>query len=181
MTKMRSGQMPVADMQWQAQKIAKQAARLADQARPMTAKAASSARQGAGSAKVWATPKVSRIRSLMATGAAKSSVSVQQTVAPRVSAMLAATARKLDPPMQKTQARRWPKLIAGMTLLAAAGAAAAALQMRKSRPAASMPPPPRPPKNKTDTNDPSVKVLNPSADADFAMREAEMNGLSRSK
>src|SRR5215467_13232726 len=90
--------MPAADMQWRARKIAMQASKLADQARPLTKSAALTARRRAGTAANWARPRVGRVRAWMAVKAARGSVSVQETVAPRVAAMLAATARKLDPP-----------------------------------------------------------------------------------
>jgi hypothetical protein len=166
--------MPAADMQWRARKIAMQASRLADQARPMTKNAAKTAKQGAGSAANWAKPRVGRTRAWMAVRAARGSVSVQETVAPRVSAMLAATARRLDPP--KPRARRLPKVMAGTALLAAGAAAAAAMAMRTRQ--RTMMPPPMPPMPSRGSADQSSAVLNPSAEA---QSESEVNGLSRTR
>jgi hypothetical protein len=169
--------MPAADMQWRARKIAMQASKLADQAGPMTRKAAMTARLGAGGAAGWAKPRVGRVRAWMAVRAVRGSVSVQESVAPRVSLVLAAAARRLDPP--RPRARRWPKVFAGTALLAAGAAAATAMAMRsRSR---SMPPPvpPRPPAK--GSSDQRSQVLNPNADAERTMSDSDVNGLSRSR
>jgi len=114
----------------------------------------------------------------MAVRAARGSISVQETVAPRVSSVLAAAARTLDPP--RPQARRWPKVLAGTALLAAGAAAATAMVLRsKSR---KKPPPMsrRQPSNVSNVApDQRSKVLNPSAEADRAM--ADTNGMSRTR
>ncbi len=158
--------MPAADMQWRARKIAMQASRLADRAGPMSRKAAIGA---AG----WAKPKVGRFRAWMAVRAVRSGVSMQENVAPRISAVLAATARRLDPPAP--QARRWPKVFAGTALLAAGAAAATALAMRRrSRQAL---PPLAQRRSPRTAEDQRSKVLNQNADAERAMAEA--NSVSR--
>ena len=147
------------------------ASKLADQARPMTKKATITA---AG----WTKPRVGRVRAWMAVRAARGSVSVQETVAPRVSSVLAGVARRLDPP--RTQSRRWPKVLAGTALLAAGAAAATAMAMRSK--ARKKPPPMsrRPPSNVSNVApDQRSKVLNPSAEADRAM--ADTNGMSRTR
>ncbi|HEX9034182.1 MAG TPA: hypothetical protein VF834_20255 [Streptosporangiaceae bacterium] len=168
--------MPTADMQRRAQKLAMQASRLADQAGPMTRKAKTTARQGAGSAANWARPRVGHARTWLAVRAARGSVSVQDSIAPRISSMLAATARRLDPPRQSAQ-RRWPKLMAGTALLAAGAAAAMAMAMRGRQRSVPPPMPPRPPAR---GGQPST-VLNPSAEAERAGQESEVNGLSRTR
>lgn len=68
---------------------------------------------------MWAAPRVER------TGNA-----LQERVAPKVSAMLAATARRMDPapPIRR---RRWPKIVAGILVLAAGSAAAAVVRGRR--------------------------------------------------
>lgn len=144
------------------------AGKLADQARPATKKATMTA---AG----WAKPRVGRVRAWMAVRAARGSISVQETVAPRVSSMLAATARRLDPP--RPQARRWPKVLAGTALLAAGAAAATAMALR-SRSRKKPPPMSHRQPNKV-APDQRSKVLNPSAEAERAM--AETNGMSRTR
>lgn len=158
-----------ADMQRRARKIALQAATLADQARPATKKAASTARQGAGGAANWARPQVGRARAWMAVRAARGSVSVQERLAPRVSAMLASTARKLDPP--KPRARRMPRIMAGVALLAAGAAAAAAMAMRNKQGAAAMPL-----RTAKRAGQPATVLSQ-----DDRMSDSEVNGLSRTR
>jgi len=137
-------------MQWRARKIATQASKLADQAGPMTKNAARNARHRAGTAADWAKPRVGRVRAWMAVRAARGSVSVQETVAPRLSAMLAA------------------------------GAAAAAAMAIRNRQRTMLPPmPPRP--SSGGTAEQPATVLNPSAEAEHSRREAEVNGLSRTR
>jgi hypothetical protein len=158
-----------------------QAAKLADQAGPVTAKAAGSARRGAmrgaGGAPSWAGPRVGRARAWMAVRAARGSVSVQETVAPKVGAMLAATARRLDPPKQRS--RRWPKLLASTAILAAGGAAATAMILRTRRRGLGTMIAPKPPV--MDTADQAVKVFSQNAEAERERTEAELNGLTRSR
>lgn len=175
-TTKKQSAMSAADMQWRAKKIAVQASKLADQAAPATKKFAVTARRGAGGAADWARPRVGRVRAWMAVRAARGSVSVQERVAPRVSSMLAGVARKLDPP--KGHQRRWPKLFAGLALLAAGGAAAASMAMRSRRGTAT-PMPPRTPAQGSAAQ--SSTVLNPSAEAERAKAESEVNGLSRTR
>lgn len=163
--------MPAADMQWRARKIALQASKLAEQAGPMTKKAAASARYGAGEAANWARPRVGRMRAWMAARAARGSVAVQETVGPKVSSMLAATARRLDPP--RPRSRRWPKLVAGTALLAAGAAVATIAARSRPRRLPTKPPGQAPPGNSG--------VLNPSAEAERARAQADVNGLSRTR
>lgn len=170
--------MPAADMQWRARKLAIQASKLADQAGPMTRKAATTARQSAGGAASWARPRVGRLRAWMAVRAAHGSVAVQENFAPRVSAMLAATARRLDPPKQRSS-RRWPKVLAGTALLAAGAAAATALALRRRPAGLGMPVPARP--SARSGAEPVSSVVSPSTDAERAKKEAEVNGLSRTR
>jgi len=169
--------MPAADVQRRATKIAMQASKLADQARPITMNAAMSAKRQAGSAAEWAGPKVVTIRTWMAVRAARGSVSVQESMAPKVAAMLEATARRLDPP--KPRSRRMPKILAGAALLAAGCAAAAAMAMR-NREALMQPPPapPRPAAASRGTGEQPSTVMDQSAEAERASSRSDVNGLS---
>jgi hypothetical protein len=153
-----------------------QASRLADQASPMTKRAALTARNGAGSAAIWARPRVGRLRAWMAVRAVRSSVAMQETVAPRLSAVLTAMARQLDPP--RPRSRRWPKVLAGTALLAAGAAAATALVLRRRTTNMTLPPPVRPPARSS--AEPASAVLSQS-DAERARSETEVNGLSRTR
>lgn len=170
-TAQKQSAMPAADMQWRARKIAMHASKLTDQARPMTKKATITA---AG----WARPRVGRVRAWMAVRAARGSISVQETVAPRVSSVLAGVARRLDPP--RPQSRRWPKVLAGTALLAAGAAAATAMTIRRRARQKPAPMSRRPPSNVSNVApDQRSKVLNPSAEAERAM--AEPNGMTRTR
>jgi hypothetical protein len=174
MTKNKSA-MPAADMQWRARKIAMQASKLADQAGPATKKVAVTARQQAGGAANWAKPRVGRVRAWMAVRASRGSMSVQDSLAPKVSAMLATAARKLDPP--KPKSRRLPKVFAGTALLAAGAAAATAMAIRNRQRA--MPPPVPKPANRA-AGQPS-SALNGGPNADRSKAETGANGMSRTR
>jgi ferric-dicitrate binding protein FerR (iron transport regulator) len=139
----------------------------------MTRQATMTARRTADDAATWARPKVDGARAWMAVRAARGSVAVQDRVAPRVSAMLDATARRLDPPRPKS--RRWLKLLAGAALLAAGAAAAAAVAFR-GRPNTRMTPPPG---ASAPTGRDQSSVLNPSAEAERPNAESDVNSLSR--
>jgi hypothetical protein len=169
--------MPTADMQWRARRIALRAAKLADQAAPLSRRAARTAKSGAGSAAIWAKPRVGRVRAWMAVRAARSSVSVQENIGPKISSVLAATARRLDPP--RPQSRRWPKVLAGTALLAAGAAAAAAMAMRKRSQATPRPVPPRKPASSNGGQ--RTTVLNPNVQTQRPKSESEVNGLSRTR
>jgi hypothetical protein len=173
--------MPAADMQWRARKIAAHASKLADQAAPKTKRATKMARRRASTAATWAKPHIGRARAWMAVRAARGSTSMQETVAPRISAMLTVAARKLEPP--RRQSRRWPRVLAGTALLAAAAAAATAMTMRKNaRMMRSMSSPAMPQETSSRTAaEPQSSTLNPKAEAQRAKRETEVNGLSRTR
>jgi hypothetical protein len=91
--------------------------------------------------------------------------------------MLAATARRLDPPAPAR--RRWPKVLAGTALLAAGAAAAGAMAMRNRARATPPPMPARQPSNGSSAHRPSV--VNPTTGAQRPMSEPEVNGLSRTR
>ena len=99
---------------------------------------------------------------------------MQESVAPRVSSILAAVARRLDPP--RPQARRWPKVLAGTALLAAGAAAATAMAMRTRKRPSPTPLSRQPPRGAPDQRS---KVLNPNTEAERAM--ADSNGVPRSR
>ena len=167
-----------ADMQRQAKKIAIQASKLADEARPMTAGAAKAARERADIAAEWAKPRIGEARVWLAAKAADGSVSVEKKLAPRVAEMLALAAMKLDPPKRS---RRLPMLVAGITLLAAGAAAATAMAMRNRSGTTDAMPPPMPAKPSSTSTAESSAVLNPSAEGEHTGTDAEVDGLSRTK
>jgi hypothetical protein len=98
------------------------ARRATKQVTPLAKGARRTAKQRVYRARIWAAPRVER------TGHA-----VAERIAPRVSAMLVATARRMEPARPKPR-RRWTKALAGIVLLGAASAAIAALRSRR-RPA----------------------------------------------
>jgi hypothetical protein len=95
------------------------ARRATKQVTPLARSARLTAKRGVYGARVWAAPRVER------TGNA-----LQDRVAPKVSAMLVATARRMEP-AQPIRRRRWPKIMAGILMLAVGSAAAAVLRSRR--------------------------------------------------
>lgn len=96
-----------------------QARRAATQATPLARSARETAQQSVHDARVWAAPRVER-----------SGHAVVERVAPKISDMLVATARRLEPatPIRR---RRWPKALAGMVMLGVGTAVAAVLRSRR--------------------------------------------------
>jgi hypothetical protein len=107
------------------------------QAVPMAKSVGATARQGADAIAVWAAPRVDSARAWAAPRLERTGVAVRETIAPRVSDALVDAAHRLD---TSRRARRWPKLLAGMAMLAAAISAAAALMLRRRPEPAPEPP-----------------------------------------
>jgi hypothetical protein len=78
------------------------------------------ARQGMHTARVWAAPRLDQL------GRA-----IQESVAPRMAASLAATARRIEPTSPRR--RRWPMLAAGIVMIAGGSMAAAFLLSRRGQ------------------------------------------------
>jgi len=89
----------------------------AARARPLARSTGAAARRQLLRGRAWAAPQVER-----------SSKVLQDTVAPKVSALLSSAARKLDPTQPRQ--RRWRKPASVATLTAAGGAAAAFIRNR---------------------------------------------------
>jgi hypothetical protein len=96
----------------------RQAHRAATQATPLARSARETAQQSVHDARVWAAPRVER-----------SGHAVTERIAPKLSDMLVATARRLEP-APPTRRRRWPKALAGMVMLGVGTAVAAVLRRR---------------------------------------------------
>jgi hypothetical protein len=94
--------------------------RMAAQARPLARSTGAAAARGVRTTRAWAAPQVERAGQVL-----------QDSVAPRISALLSAAARRLEPARQPR--RLWRKLAGGSALAAAAGAVAAVVRGR-SRP-----------------------------------------------
>jgi hypothetical protein len=128
---------------------------------PLARNAQLTAGRGVYNVRVWAAPRVER------TG-----VAVQERLAPRVSSMMVATARRMEP-VQVRSRRRWPAVIAGIVML---GAAAAAGGLLRSQRAAAM--------NKSDDGTPSPAPAPPAGSATDGQEktdtaQADVNGQVR--
>jgi hypothetical protein len=95
------------------------ARRAASQIAPYATKGRKAAGQRLLTARAWAAPRIERSGQVF-----------QQRVAPRMSAMLTAAARRIEPARPKR--RRWPLLAAGLLTVAAGATAAVALSRRGS-------------------------------------------------
>lgn len=165
-----------ADMQRRAKRIAVQATKLAEQARPMTTTATIRTKESAAHAAKWARPRVDVARAWMAVRAYEGSAAVQKKVAPKVSSMMVDAAKKLDPP--KRRSRLVPTILAGASLLAAGAAAAGAMAVRNKRTTTdAMPPPPPMPARTPPPGQPGA--VDPNAESGRPSREADVNGRSR--
>jgi hypothetical protein len=150
-------------------RAAGQARQVADRAReaattqvtPLAKSAQLTARRGVRGARVWAAPRVER-----------SGLAVQERLAPKVSSMMVATARRIEPDRAKSR-RRWPAALAGIIMLAAGGVAAALLRsqrglsLRNKPDSATAPPAEMPPAS---TPGDSRKVADAQADVNGQVR-----------
>jgi hypothetical protein len=91
----------------------------AAQMAPLAKSAQVNAQQGVYNARVWAAPRLDRMGHAL-----------QEQVAPKMSEMLSATARKIEPASRSR--RRWPIIAAGMVMIAGGLAAAAVMLNRRS-------------------------------------------------
>ncbi len=112
----------------------------AAQVRPLASSAVAAARRGVHRTRAWAAPQVDR------TGQA-----LQDSVAPKVSALLSSAARRLEP--AKPKRRPWRKLAVSSGLTAAASAAAAVVLNRRKPEAA------------TSADEPDADEVTPAAKA----------------
>ncbi len=95
----------------------------AERAKPLAKNTGDAARRGFLRTRAWAAPQVERSGQVL-----------QDTVAPKVSAMLSSAAKRIDPAQPRY--RRWQKPLGLATLTAAGGAVAAFLRSkRKTGPA----------------------------------------------
>jgi hypothetical protein len=167
----------------QAVPIARQAVPLAKQAVPMAKQAGIAARQSAEDAVAWATPHVEDAvawatphvddaRSWAAPRIERTGIAVRDSIAPRISDALVTAAHRLD--TTPARRRRWPKLLAGLALLAAiASAGAAVARWRRPDPFAYEPSSPAAADNPAS---PAADEPDRTADANGSQAEAEVNG-----
>lgn len=93
------------------------ARRTAARARPLARNTRAAAARRVHKTRSWAAPQVERAGRVL-----------QDSVAPRISALLSSAARRLEP--ARPQRRRWPKLVGGSAFTAAVGTVAALIRSR---------------------------------------------------
>ena len=96
---------------------ARAARKMAAQVKPLARSAGATTTRGVHKTRAWAAPQVEHAGRV-----------VQDSVAPRVSALLSSAARRLEP--ARPRSGRWRKLVGGSALTAAAGAVAALVRSR---------------------------------------------------
>src|SRR5450755_4978791 len=107
----------VAQVKPVAAQVAAQVKPVAAQVKPVAKSAGAATRRGVHRTRVWAAPQLERSGQVL-----------EDTVAPKVSAVLSAAAQRIEP--VKARRPRWPKVV-GLSILAAASAAAAAAILRR--------------------------------------------------
>jgi hypothetical protein len=155
----------------------------ASQVVPMAKNAGLAARQSAEDAVAWAAPRVKDARSWAAPHVEQAGLAVRDKIAPAISEKIAPTissalveaAHRLD----DTQARRrrWPKVLAGIAMLAAVGSAIAAAVLRRRPDFANFDADNSP---AADTAVPSPASGNGTAARPAAAEEESANGRTRS-
>jgi hypothetical protein len=91
--------------------------------------AGATARQSAEDAVAWATPRVMDARAWAAPYVEQAGVAVRDKIAPAISDALVDAAHRLD--VSEPKRRVWPRVLAGIAMLAAAGSAVAAAVLRR--------------------------------------------------
>jgi hypothetical protein len=147
---------------------------VAKNARPMAENAGRAARDRANSALAWAMPHVDNARVWAAPHVERTGIAVRDSVAPKVTDLMVATARRLEnaPPKR----RRWPRRVATMAMLAAAASAVAAVAIRRRNDAARYSPVSPVP----DSEGPTLAATMPAtSDGDETVNDPEVNGQHR--
>ncbi|HEY7144738.1 MAG TPA: hypothetical protein VH637_10850 [Streptosporangiaceae bacterium] len=151
---------------------------LARNARPL-ADAGRAAKERADSALAWAMPHVDSARLWAAPHVERTGIAMRDNLAPKVSDVLVATARRLE--KEPARRRRWPRRVATMAMLAAAASAVAAVAMRRRsgpagyRPVSPVPDSPVPDGPVPDSTGPGSGVPE-SADGSQPGRDPEAGG-----
>jgi hypothetical protein len=102
---------------------------MAKNAVPMAKNAGVTARQSAEDAVAWATPRVMDARAWAAPYVEQAGLAVRDKIAPTISDALLDAAHRLD--VSAPRRRLWPRVLAGIAMLAAAGSAIAAGVLRR--------------------------------------------------
>jgi hypothetical protein len=149
---------------------------LARTAVPMVKTAGTTARDSARGAAAWAGPRINGARAWTAPRIERSGLAIKDTIAPKISETLTATARRVDVTTPRLDVavprRRWPRVVAGTAILAAVGAA---IVLRRRKDAAT-----RGAREAADarTGPQTAQDGQPSADAHGGDAEADVGKLS---
>lgn len=135
-----------------ARKTAAQVKPAAAQVRPLAQSTQAAARRGVRRTRAWAAPQVERTGQVL-----------QDSVAPKVSALLSSAAQRLDP--AKPPRRRWRK-VAGIATLTAVGSAIAAAVRNSRKPDVTTPDVTTPAADLTATNRTGGEQQRASGDTD---------------
>jgi hypothetical protein len=132
----------------------------AERAKPLARNAGAAARRRILKTRAWAAPQVARSGRVL-----------QDTVAPKVSAVLSSAANKIDPAQPRS--RRWKMPVSLATVTTAAGGAVAAFLRLRKKPAV------------TTSTDPGTGTARPTADNGQAKKtsmgtDTEVNSQVRS-
>jgi hypothetical protein len=113
-----------------ARDAAAQAVPKAKNAVPLAKNAGLTARHSAEDAVAWAAPMVNDARAWAAPHVEQAGLAVRDKIAPAISDAIVEAAHRLDAPTAPRR-RLWPRVLAGIAMLAAAGSAVAAAVLRR--------------------------------------------------
>jgi hypothetical protein len=113
-----------------ARDAAAQAVPKAKNAVPLARSAGLTARHSAEDAVAWAAPMVNDARAWAAPHVEQAGLAVRDKIAPAISDAIVEAAHRLDAPTAPRR-RLWPRVLAGIAMLAAAGSAVAAAVLRR--------------------------------------------------
>lgn len=137
MTRKNSASSSVAAAAQRARDAATQAAPIATNAAEMAKNAGVTARHSAEDAVAWATPRVQDARAWAAPYVEQAGLAVREKIAPTISEKIAPAisdalldaAHRID--VSAPRRRLWPRVLAGIAMVAAAGSAVAAAVLRR--------------------------------------------------
>ena len=130
----------------QAIRVQGRALQAKEQFTPLAKSAQLTATQGVQQARSWAAPRVEQ-----------AGVAVQESIAPKVSSAMIATAHRMQPAVARPR-RRWPAILAAVVTVSAGAVAAILLRGQRANrfgaePAPEAPPPPAPPGSNPEPGD----------------------------
>jgi RNA 3'-terminal phosphate cyclase len=89
--------------------------------------------QGMQGARGWAAPRIERAGHALEHTVDRAGHVLEETVAPKVSGMMTATARRVDPSIgAPSDRRRWLRILAGVALVSALGGIVAAIARKRA-------------------------------------------------